>query len=272
MELNGEYRIPAPRERVWEMLNDPDVLRECIPGCEKLEETDDGFAAIVKAKVGPMNVKMNGTIALEDLNPPASYTLTGEGKGGVAGFAKGGAKVNLAEEGSDTVLRYDAEAKVGGKMAQLGSRLIDSTVKKYADQFFGKFSEMAGEGRVAAGVDAGTRVTGEADTIEHPEAVPLPEGKSEAEPPREPRTTKASEADVVAATHQENLAAPDVPVPNPNITNAPLGTPPLVDTGEDEARPPADGAAARPGFMGVQGPLLWGLVALGVLILLLLVF
>ena len=131
MELKGEYRIPAPRERVWAMLNDPNVLRECIPGCESLEGSPaEGFAARVTTKVGPVKATFNGQVTLSNVKPPESYTISGEGKGGVAGFAKGGADVHLAEDGAGTVLTYAVNAQVGGKLAQLGSRLIDSTVQE----------------------------------------------------------------------------------------------------------------------------------------------
>ena len=151
MELKGEYRIPAPREHVWAMLNDPAVLKECIPGCESLEGSpSEGFAARVTTKVGPVKATFNGEVKLSNVKPPESYTISGEGKGGVAGFAKGGADVHLAEDGSDTVLTYDVNAQVGGKLAQLGSRLIDSTAKKLADEFFSKFAQKAGAGASAA--------------------------------------------------------------------------------------------------------------------------
>lgn len=154
MELKGEYRIPAPRERVWAMLNDPAVLKECIPGCESLEGSPaDGFAARVTTKLGPVKATFNGEVTLSNVKPPESYTISGEGKGGVAGFAKGGADVHLAEDGAGTLLTYTVNAQVGGKLAQLGSRLIDSTSKKLADQFFSSFAEKAGGGApVAAGV------------------------------------------------------------------------------------------------------------------------
>jgi hypothetical protein len=145
MVLKGEYRIPAPREQVWGMLNDPAVLRECIPGCESLDgSAEEGFAARVTTKVGPVKATFNGEVKLSNVNPPESYTISGEGKGGVAGFAKGGADVHLAENGGETVLSYAVNAQVGGKLAQLGSRLIDSTAKKLADQFFSCFAEKAG--------------------------------------------------------------------------------------------------------------------------------
>ncbi len=150
MDLSGEYRIPAPRERVWAMLNDPDVLRVCIPGCEELEQTaDNAFSARVTIKVGPVKAKFKGAVTLENINAPESYTITGEGKGGVAGFASGGADIRLAEDGDATILTYTANAKVGGKLAQLGSRLIDSTARKLAGQFFAKFAELAGGGEPA---------------------------------------------------------------------------------------------------------------------------
>ena len=145
MELKGEYRIAAPREHVWAMLNDAAVLRECIPGCEALEGNPaDGFSARVTTKIGPVKATFNGEVTLSNVNPPESYTISGEGKGGVAGFAKGGADVHLAEDGAGTVLTYVANAQVGGKLAQLGSRLIDSTSKKLADQFFAAFAAKAG--------------------------------------------------------------------------------------------------------------------------------
>ncbi|HLW27745.1 MAG TPA: carbon monoxide dehydrogenase subunit G [Kiloniellales bacterium] len=147
MEMVGEQRIPAPRSVVWEALNDPEVLKASIPGCESLErnESGDGFDAKVRAKVGPVNARFGGTVVLSDIVPPESYTISGEGKGGSAGFAKGSAKVQLTEEGSDTLLSYTVDARVGGKLAQLGSRLIDGTARKMADDFFTRFSDIVKE-------------------------------------------------------------------------------------------------------------------------------
>jgi uncharacterized protein len=142
MDMTGQYRIPAPREQVWAALNDPAMLKASLPGCESLEKlSDHEFAATVVAKVGPVKAKFNGNVMLSNLNPPESYTISGEGKGGAAGFAKGGADVRLTEEGDVTVLTYTAKADVGGKLAQLGSRLIDGTAKKMADEFFDNFSQ-----------------------------------------------------------------------------------------------------------------------------------
>jgi len=151
MEMTGEYRIPAPREQVWAALNDPEILKASIPGCESLERTgDNGFAATVVAKVGPVRAKFTGAVTLSDLDPPNGYTISGEGKGGPAGFAKGDAKVRLAEDAGATVLTYQVNANVGGKLAQLGSRLIDGTAKKLADEFFSTFSEKAAQAAPAA--------------------------------------------------------------------------------------------------------------------------
>jgi carbon monoxide dehydrogenase subunit G len=141
MEMTGERRIPAPRQRVWERLNDPETLKQCIPGCENIQRVSDTeFTATLKAKVGPVSATFNGKVTLSDLDPPAGYTITGEGTGGVAGFAKGGAKVTLEEEGGETVLRYGAQGQVGGKLAQIGSRLIDATARKMANDFFSRFA------------------------------------------------------------------------------------------------------------------------------------
>ncbi|ADZ72135.1 SRPBCC family protein [Polymorphum gilvum] len=164
MDMTGEYRILAPRNDVWNALNDPEVLKACIPGCEELEMTSPTeMNATVTSKIGPVKAKFKGAVTLENMNPPESYTIVGEGKGGVAGFAKGSADVHLAEDGTGTILTYTAKAQVGGKLAQLGSRLIDSTARKMADDFFGKFSEMVGGAAVAADVDVA--VVEEAKTI-----------------------------------------------------------------------------------------------------------
>ena len=140
MDMTGEFRIPAPRQRVWEGLNDPQVLKECIPGCQTIEKVSDTeFAAKVLAQVGPVKANFAGKVTLSDLEPPQSYTIAGEGSGGVAGFAKGSAKVNLAEDGGATLLHYTVQAHVGGTLAQIGSRLIDSVARKMAENFFTRF-------------------------------------------------------------------------------------------------------------------------------------
>jgi carbon monoxide dehydrogenase subunit G len=156
MDMTGEYRIPAPREKVWAALNDPETLKRSLPGCESLEKVSETeFVATVIAKVGPVKAKFNGNVGLTNLNPPESYTIAGEGKGGAAGFAKGSADVRLTEtDANATVLVYTARADVGGKLAQLGSRLIDGTARKMADEFFDNFRrQLTPPGPAAAEVE-----------------------------------------------------------------------------------------------------------------------
>ncbi len=142
MDMTGEYSISASREKVWEALNDPDVLKASVPGCETLEKVSDTeFTATVMAKVGPVRAKFNGRVTLSDIDPPNGYTISGEGQGGAAGFGKGGAKVSLTTENGETMLRYEANASVGGKMAQIGSRVVEGVAKKMADEFFSTFVE-----------------------------------------------------------------------------------------------------------------------------------
>jgi carbon monoxide dehydrogenase subunit G len=141
MDMNGEFRIPAPRETVWKGLNDPEILKRSIAGCEELEKTSDTeFAAKVTAKVGPVKARFAGKVTLSDLDPPNGYTITGEGQGGAAGFAKGGAKVQLEPDGDGTLLKYTVNAAIGGKLAQIGARLIDGAARKMADDFFASFA------------------------------------------------------------------------------------------------------------------------------------
>ena len=142
MDLNGRYVIPAAPETVWAGLNDPDTLKACIPGCQKIEKTDPtNFIATATLKIGPVKATFQGKVGLSDLDPPHRCRLTGEGQGGVAGFAKGDAVVVLTPEGDGTVLTYTAKASVGGKLAQVGQRLIDGAAKQIADDFFSRFAE-----------------------------------------------------------------------------------------------------------------------------------
>jgi uncharacterized protein len=141
MTMSGEVQLPASREAVWAKLNDPEVLKSCIPGCEQLDMTSDTeFQAVATIKIGPVKARWKGKVHLSDLDPPNSYRISGEGEGGVAGFAKGGAKVSLADKDGGTLLSYDVEAQIGGKLAQLGQRLVNSAAKKTADDFFVNFA------------------------------------------------------------------------------------------------------------------------------------
>jgi carbon monoxide dehydrogenase subunit G len=152
MQMNDSQRIPASREKAWAALNDPDVLRRCIPGCQNLEMTSPtGMTATVVIKVGPVKATFGGKVTLSDLDPPNGYRITGEGSGGVAGFAKGGAAIRLeAVNENETILHYEVDSQIGGKLAQLGGRLINSTAKKLAGEFFAKFVAIVSEGANSA--------------------------------------------------------------------------------------------------------------------------
>lgn len=150
MELSDEIRIAAPRDAVYKALNTPEILQECIPGCEELvQNSPEDLEAKVVLKIGPVKARFAGQVTLDNSNAPDGFTLTGEGKGGAAGFAKGGAQVTLTEDGSETVLTYTAKVDVGGKIAQLGSRLIAGTAKKLSGKFFTKFGEIVSEQAVS---------------------------------------------------------------------------------------------------------------------------
>lgn len=215
MDMTGEQRIGASRERVWQALNDPEILKQCIPGCEALEKTSDTeYVAKVVAKVGPVKAKFSGKVTLSDLDPPNGYTITGEGSGGAAGFGKGGAKVSLAEDGPDaTVLSYAAHATVGGKLAQIGSRLVDATARKMADDFFVRFTAVVGDAGPAASGEAAPAVTGEAGslgtgTAPSPNLSPasdIPPGPTALEP--EPLAASPGPATIVQAETPSGQAA-----------------------------------------------------------------
>lgn len=145
--MKGEYRIASDRQAVWEALNDPEMLKKCIPGCESLEKQgDDSYRGKVSAAIGPVRARFDTTIRLENLNPPESYTLTGESKAGAAGFGRGSADVRLEEDDGGTLLSYSADFKVGGKLAQVGSRLVAGATRKTADEFFGCLSSTLDSG------------------------------------------------------------------------------------------------------------------------------
>lgn len=146
MDISGEFDIPAKRQQVWEALNDPEVLAQCIPGCESIERiSETEFVAKMKVKIGPVKARFESRVSLSDLNPPESYTIIGEGKGGPAGFGKGSARVTLTEADDNTLLEYTADMQVGGKLAQVGSRLVGGAVRKIANDFFSKFVEVVAQ-------------------------------------------------------------------------------------------------------------------------------
>lgn len=244
MDMKGEYRIPAPRQKVWEALNDPEILKASIPGCESLEKTSENeMTAAVTAKVGPVKAKFKGDVRLENINPPEGYSIVGEGKGGVAGFAKGGADVHLAEDGDGTILTYEAKAQVGGKLAQLGSRLIDSTARKMADEFFGNFSRIVG-GETGDGSPAGAT----------PEAQPTPA-------PAAPEPVAAPDA---ASAHAASMATGAMPGTAAAPTRSDGGV-------EDTIRDAEERLEVEAGKGTLGGPMVWGLIALAVLIVIILI-
>lgn len=237
MKMTGSYEIAADRETVWAALNNPDVLRECIPGCDSLEMTaENELTAAVTAKVGPVKAKFTGVVELKDLNPPVSYRIEGSGKGGAAGFAKGGADVSLAESGNGTTLTYEADAQVGGKLAQIGARLIDGTAKKMADQFFGAFSEKVAGGGTTSDADAAAEQEPSAAAAE-PQAAAEPAGPSgDAEPKTidqsvdEQQAREEAAANAAAAAAAGGAVAPD-PAASGTMgsgANSPTGLPAWV--------------------------------------------
>ena len=168
MEMKGEQLIVASQADTWAALNDPEILKACIPGCESIERvTDSEYAVQMTARVGPVAAKFKGKLTLSDLKPPQSYSIAFEGQGGVAGFGKGGAQVQLAPEGDATRLSYQVKASVGGKLAQIGSRLVDAAARKLADDFFTAFNE-----KVAGLHAAPARADPEEHADHHPEPVP----------------------------------------------------------------------------------------------------
>jgi len=164
MDMTGVERIPAKREIVWEALNSPGVLRKCIPNCEALERTSPTeLVATVKLKIGPISTSFKANVTLSNLNPPESYTISFEGQGGIAGFAKGSSDVKLVEEGDETVLSYAIKAQMGGKLALLGARMLDSSTKKLAEQFFKKFNKLAAKRGARAEAQAKASAAGDDD-------------------------------------------------------------------------------------------------------------
>ena len=175
MDMTGEFRIAASREAVWNALNDPVVLKQCIAGCEELTKTSDTeFVARVVARVGPVKAGFNGKVTLSDLDRPNGYKITGEGQGGAAGFARGGADVRLEPDGSGTLLKYTVNAAIGGKLAQIGARLIDGTARKFAEDFFAKFAALVASEQPAGTPTSSDEVAPESSLDENPPPAPAP--------------------------------------------------------------------------------------------------
>jgi carbon monoxide dehydrogenase subunit G len=252
MDLVGEYRLLAGRGVVWSALNDADVLRRCIPGCQSLEKLSDReMSATVVAKIGPVKATFKGAVTLENMVPPESYTIVGEGKGGVAGFAKGSADVSLAEDGDATVLSYSVKAQVGGKLAQLGSRLIVSTSRKMADEFFGKFKEIVeGDGAAPEADGAG----GDASAASSSGAAASGGGEASSS------SLSGVELDAGLAEAAKTQALSDAPHRVGEAVSE------AVSGAVHEMEAEVESAAGR-GFLG--GPVVWGLAALGVVIVVL---
>ena len=168
MEMTGEQLIPASQQQTWEALNDPEILKACVPGCDSIEKTGENeYLVLMVARVGPVSAKFKGKLALSDLDPPNSYSIAFEGQGGAAGFGKGGAQVRLAPEGEGTRLAYGVKASVGGKLAQIGSRLVDAAAKKIANDFFQAFNDKVASAHAAPGEEVH-----EEHEEHHPEPVP----------------------------------------------------------------------------------------------------
>ena len=222
MDMTGERRIAAPRQAVWDALNDPAVLQASIPGCQALDrQSDNTMTATAAVKVGPISARFSGKVELSDIDPPNGYTISGEGQGGVAGFAKGGAKVKLDDDAGATVLRYEVHAQVGGKLAQLGARLIDASAKQIADQFFDRFSAQVAQTAAATTATATTTA---------PTAPVAGATVAGAVPSSSPTASSAATPPVAAANRPPITAA------------APILTPPAFQT----AAPSASPIPARP--------------------------
>jgi uncharacterized protein len=288
MDMSGESRIPAPQAVVWGALNDPEALKQAITGCEELErDGENAFTARVRAKVGPVSARFGGRVELQDLNPPHSYRIVGEGTGGAAGFAKGVAIVRLEADGPDaTMLKYEVDASVGGKLAQIGSRLIDGAARKMADDFFTKFGAIASERAAASAPSAPASVVDAQAAVPQqfspPPSEPVqsapkwtpPVQVSAATAPTPPVATAAPASVQVEATATETVPQADQP-PGPEPVVQQPASVQEVATSSTEARIAVDAAteATRPTIRpdpngGVPG-LMW-VAGIGLLVAILL--
>jgi len=253
MDMSGQQVIPADRETVWRGLNDAEILRQSIPGCESIEmQSDTEMTAKVTAKVGPVKAKFTGAVTLSDLNPPESYRISGEGKGGAAGFAKGGADVKLEAVEGGTLLSYEVHANVGGKLAQLGGRLIEGTAKRMAGEFFDNFAKAVAP-EATAPEPAPEPEAAEAPATPEPEAAPV----GEPMPEMAPASPEATPAEPTAAP----IAADVQPEPGTPVVEPPSAEPPAPT-------PETEQGQSSPGL----NPIIWigGLVVIVVAIIYLL--
>ncbi len=236
MDMNGEARIPAPQSVVWDALNDPEALKQAITGCEELErDGDNAFTARVRTKVGPVSARFGGRVELQDLNPPHSYRIVGEGTGGAAGFAKGGAIVRLEAAGPDaTLLKYEVDASVGGKLAQIGSRLIDGAARKMADDFFTKFGAIAVE-RASAAAPAPA-----SPAAKEPVATPQAQPAALSAPPVQVSAGSLAQTRIESSLIHNSVEPVVAPAPIP----APLPTPAQSAEPPAQQEPQAQASAA----------------------------
>lgn len=269
MKMSGEQVIPAPQARVWEALNDPEILRQSIPGCQEMvKHSPTEFSAKVTAKVGPVKANFAGDVRLSQLDPPNSYMISGQGTGGAAGFAEGGAAVRLEDAGGQTRLVYDVDAKVGGKLAQIGSRLIDSTARRMADDFFKRFAEVVTSGE--------SRVESEAAAASEPAEAAVPPARKT--PARKTAAKKApakkAAAKKTAAKKSASTGAARKAEPSPEFPSAapapqprPLPEAAAAAPASSPAEAPTAGRAPAQQAAG-PGPTIWWLVGAGIAALL----
>ncbi len=253
MDMTGERRIPASRERVWAALNDPRILQAAIPGCKNLEkQKDNQFRATSSFSVGPVSATFTGTVKLTDLDPPHSYRLEGTGRGGQAGFAKGSAAVVLTEADAETVLTYTAKAEISGKLAQLGARLMDAAAKQLADQFFTRFT-------VALAVPEGEDINAALATLEAPPPLEA-SAETAVETSAAPAPVTPDHAMVEPAVPEPAVpesAMPEPAMPDPAMPEPAAATPPAFEPAHVPVPPPARAAApaaAKPPAQIIEEP------------------
>ena len=264
MKMSGERVIPAPQARVWEALNDPDVLRQSVPGCQEMvKHSPTAFSAKVQAKVGPVKANFSGDVTLSDLDPPNSYRISGKGTGGAAGFAEGGADVRLEDVGGQTKLVYDVDAKVGGKLAQIGSRLIDSTARRMADDFFNRFAEVVGTGEPQPA--AKPEFPSAVEPAEAPDEPARPAAAKKA--PAKKSAAKKTAAKKPARKRKVSEPPPEFasePAPSPSLMPEAAVAAPVPPREEPRQAPPQQHATPS----NISGNNIWWIVIAGVAALL----